>query len=512
MTNTRLRCRTVLRIMTLGAVAGLLALAGPASADEIAAGAGPDVVGGFASTHVLVRLRADASFDADTQRFAPDPAAASRAVARQTTLLPEVLGAWGVTTIEPVFTITPERALVATTHRLDRYYRIVVPRGTATPGFVAQLRLFDGLFEHVELDGVGGVAETVPDDPNFNVLYGLRNTGQTIGGQAGTPGADIHATEAWDYTTGDDDLVVAIVDAGTSPHVDLAGKLIAGWNTVSENQDTGDSCQSHGTHVAGTCAANGNNALGVAGVCWNVKVMPIRVLNGCTGTESELAEGITYAMNHGVDVVNMSLQYFDGSETLHDAVLAAHAAGLVLVAAAGNNPGFGVSYPGVWPETITVAATNNQDAHWVNSGAGDAVTVAAPGVNIYSLSGTTAYGYKTGTSMATPHVSGLACLLLSVDPSLTHDDIASVLMATADDVEGPGEDLLTGAGRVNALEAVLAVLPPTPGDLDGDGDVDPADLAALLSAWGACPGCPADLDGDGTVGPADLAVLLGNWG
>ncbi len=269
----------------------------------------------------------------------------------------------------------------------------------------------------------------------------------------------------------------------------------------------------------GIAAATGNNTIGIAGVNWAVWVMPVRVLNGCNGTESPLADGIIYATDHGADVINMSLQFADGTNYLHDAVTYGYMSGVVLVAAAGNF-GFsgGVAFPARWDETIAVAATDNQDQRWSGSNQGPQLTVAAPGVNVWSLFGSANYAFKTGTSMATPHVSVLATLMLSLDGSLTPDEVRDILQATADDVDAPGFDNNTGFGRINANAALLEVLAgiSIPGDLDGDGTVSVLDLLALLAAWGPCPDppeeCPADLDLDDSVGILDLLTLLAYWG
>ncbi len=243
--------------------------------------------------------------------------------------------------------------------------------------------------------------------------------------------------------------------------------------------------------------------------------MPVRVLNSCGGTQSTLASGLIWAADNGADVINMSLQYFPpGTTTLHNAVIYARGQGVILVAAAGNNPIAGVLYPGKWPETITVSATTNQDVVWPNSSTGPEVTVSAPGHNIYSLLDTTSYQYFSGTSMATPHVAGLVTLMLDIDASLEHDEVQDILIATADDLGPPGFDDGFGHGRIDAHAALVEVRRRF-GDLDNSGAIDIADLLALLAQWGPCPTppapCVADLDGDGMVGILDLLELLANW-
>jgi subtilisin family serine protease len=193
----------------------------------------------------------------------------------------------------------------------------------------------------------------------------------------------------------------------------------------------------------------------------------------------------------------------------------AHAAGVVLIAASGNQGAGEVAYPARWPETIAAGAITNVGDRWSLSNGGPNLDVMAPGANVWSLKDAAEYQFLSGTSMATPHVSGVAMLLLARDPGLSPDAIKATLQETAADLDAPGFDEQTGFGRIDAAAAV-ATLAVT-GDLDGDGTVSTADLLVLLGAWGPCdeacpPACPADLDGDCVVGTADLLALLANWG
>lgn len=426
------------------------------------------------------------------------------------------LEALGVRSIVRAMRGEPADAALARSLRLDRYYLVRLREGADAEAVMARLRAEGELVEHVERDGVGGVAELVPNDPFFSFQYGLQNTGQAVQGAFGVPGADVDATNAWPMTTGAD-LVIAVLDSGVNQHVDLGGKVLPGWNVPNEDSVTTDACNSHGTHVSGIAAAIGDNGVGVAGMSWGALILPIVVVDPCNGFESWLADGIMIAVDAGVDVINMSLQYSAGTEYLHDAVKYAAAKGVVMVAASGNS-GASVSYPAKWPETIAVGATNNSDQRWSSSNFGPELDLMAPGVNVYSLSGTVSYGFKTGTSMATPFVSGLAALMLSIDPALTPEAIREVLHATAADLGDPGFDELTGHGRLEAAAALESVFNASRvGDLNGDGVVDGTDLGMVLSAWGACAectpeGCAADLDGDCVVDGRDIGLLLANWG
>jgi subtilisin family serine protease len=195
---------------------------------------------------------------------------------------------------------------------------------------------------------------------------------------------------------------------------------------------------------------------------------------------------------------------------------------MVLVAASGNTPGSHF-YPALWANTIAVGATDNRDQLASFSSYGPELCVAAPGVSVYSciddlLNGLDTYTYMDGTSMACPHVAGLACLVWSANPSLSNDEVRAIIESTADDKGSPGWDPSFGYGRINARAAVSAAIEPAvEGDVDGDGDVDLNDLAALLAAYNTCVGDPAydpaaDFDESGCIDLSDLSALLANYG
>ena len=504
--------RTACIVALLLAVAPLVAAAPVVSA---VAGVAQEA-GGYASTHVVIRTRpgvtaatVSAGRTVATSALPALRAADGAAPTRSGRMLTARLRVWEVSAIRPVFEgfAHPQRARQL---GLDRYHYVVTPPGTDTPAMAADLRRFEGLIESVQCDGIGRTA-TIPNDPNFDLQWGLYNNGDI-----GLAGADINITTGWDITTGDPDLVLAVLDAGMDEHAELVPRLIPGRNVAAspDNDDTSDVCISHGTHVAGIAAAGTDNAQGIAGVDWQCRIMPVRVLNSCSGFESHVAEGIVWATDHGADVINISLQFSAGSAVFHDAVRYAHGLDVTIVAASGNLGGTSVSFPARWPETIAVGAITPGGDRWASSNMGPSLDLMAPGDAIVSLRDTTLYQDLSGTSMATAHVSGVVMLMKTLDPGLAPGDIRQTLRDTALDMGAPGFDEATGHGLVDA-HAALVEIRGILGDLDGDGIVAIVDFLALLDAWGTCPAdpaqCPADLDGDGAVGITDLLMLLANW-
>ena len=420
-----------------------------------------------------------------------------------------VMALVGVLDIAPSGLNDAANRVVASTLGMDRWYRL-----SLAPGFDA-LRAanlleaaWDG-FEVCEVDPTGSLAD-LPNDPSFPTQYSLLNTGQA----AGTVGADISAVDAWAIRTSNPSIIIAFLDSGVDAHPELDSRILPGRNIPLGTTDTADVCGGHGTHVAGIATARGNNGSGIAGVCFDAKILPVVVVNPCSGLESYVADGLTWAVDHGADIVNMSLQYSVGSVYLQTAVQYAAAQGIPMLAATGNSNA-AVSFPARWPETIAIAASNRFDARWTQSNHGPEVDVTAPGDSIYSLSLAGSYATRSGTSMATPHVTGTVALMRAVNPLMDASAIRSALMQTARDIGTPGFDSYTGAGVIDAGAAVALAQStgPGPGDINGDGVVDGFDLGALLSAWGGCASCQcsADFNGDCTIDGIDLALILSSW-
>ena len=311
-------------------------------------------------------------------------------------------------------------------------------------------------------------ATFTPNDPYFAPnQWGLENTGQTIKDQVGTVDADIDAPLAWDTTQGNigvgttGGVKIAILDTGIDQnHEDLSAKIVLQANfTTSE---TLDDLYGHGTHVGGIAAAVTNNNLGVSGGCPNCVLLNGKVLrDDGAGAYSWIANGIIWSADNGAKVINLSLGGTSPSRTLENAVNYAWNRGSVIVAAAGNCGCQSKLYPAAYPKTIAVAATNNQDQKASFSSYGAKwVDVAAPGQNIfstfpnhpYTINKSLNYDFGSGTSMATPMVSGTTALIWSTSYGTTAQSVRTRLESTTDKI--PGTGTFWSSGRINAGNAV----------------------------------------------------------
>jgi thermitase len=260
----------------------------------------------------------------------------------------------------------------------------------------------------------------------------------------------IQAPQAWDIAEGSG-VKIAIVDTGVqSNHPDLAGKVVGGWDFV-DNDSTPQDGNGHGTHCAGIAAAVTNNSTGIAGTAPKASILAVRVLNNSgSGTWTAVANGITYAADQGADVISLSLGGTVGNSGLQQAVDYAWSKGSVVVAAAGNAGTTAPNYPAYYSNAIAVASTDQNDNKSSFSTYGSWVDVAAPGSSIYSTYPTSTYSSLSGTSMATPHVAGVAGLLAAQGRSASN--IRAAIENTADKISGTGT--YWAKGRVNAYKAV----------------------------------------------------------
>lgn len=331
-------------------------------------------------------------------------------------------------------------------------------------------------------------ANRVSDDPMMGQLWGLKNLGQKdSSGKVGVAGMDIGVEQAWDITTGSDKVVVAVIDTGVDfNHPDLVDNLwtneaelkgaagvdddnngviddIHGFNAITGNGNAMDD-QGHGSHCSGTIGAKGNDGKGIVGVNWDVKIMAVKFLdaNG-SGTLENALKSIDYATKMGAKVMSNSWGGGGFSQTLFDSIKRSNEAGALFIAAAGNesnnndsNPSYPASYD--VPNIISVAAIDNQGAKASFSNYGKrTVHIGAPGVNIYSSTGG-AYDSWSGTSMATPHVSGVAALVWANEPNLTAIELKQRLLQTSRPISGLKGKTKTG-GLVNAFLALTNKMP-----------------------------------------------------
>jgi len=336
-------------------------------------------------------------------------------------------------------------------------------------------------------------ATAIPNDPYYDLQWHFQQ---------------INLHQAWDITTGSAQVTVAVIDTGVLlNHPDLQGKLLGGYDFIRDvnNSVDGDGIDDnpndngsggagmssyHGTHVAGTIAAASNNGLGVAGVAWNVNIMPLRVLGPAGGTDYDIEQAVRYAAGLAndsntlpaipADVINLSLGGPLSSTVAPDAFRLAREAGVIIVAAAGNDAANELSYPASLDGVVSVSAVdfNSQIAPYSNFG--PTVDISAPGGDTSVDSNNDSffdgvlstwanddsngspqfvYAFFQGTSMATPHVAGVVALMRSVDSMLTPDEFDQLLSsgAISDDLGANGRDDDYGHGLINAFKAVSAV-------------------------------------------------------
>ena len=364
-----------------------------------------------------------------------------------------------------------------------------------------------------------------PNDEYFPRQWHLHNIGQS----GGTPGADINAPKAWEITTGDPNIVVALIDCGVDTnHPDLANNLVPGYDFYDDDNQpdpaTDHRDNAHGTACAGLIAAQGNNVIGVTGVTWNCKIMPIRMSGvRADGTWYELtvadrATAFRWAAAHGADIFSDSDTSYSSPQPIVQSAIAdvtmagglgRDGKGCIYLSAAGNGAHFIRSYPKRYPEVIAVGATDHKDQRCRYSNYGPELDITAPGgqgvedPNLFiassgvlwttDISGVAGfsphppypdvsdYTLFAGTSAACPIAAGVAALILSIEPNLTGEEARHFLERSAKDLGDPGWDQYYGWGRVDARAALDMVLAKR-ADLNNDWKVDEQDFAILNTA------------------------------
>ena len=351
-----------------------------------------------------------------------------------------------------------------------------LPRGETVRGLIQKYEQ-SGLVAYAEPDYRILLAGNPPNDPRYldGTLWGLNNTGQS----GGTVDADIDAPEGWEVLAAASDIVVAVLDTGVRyTHEDLAANMWVnpqdgshGLNVLNGTNDPNDD-NGHGTRVAGILGAVGNNGKGVAGMAWRVQIMACKFMTG--GSISDAITCIEYARTNGAKIINASWGLYAESLSLSNAIYGARQAGIIFVAAAGNdkldNDALLRFYPASYDldNIVAVAATSRTDelVSYSNFGATN-VDLAAPGTNIYSTDflSDNAYFEDEGTSMAAPYVTGAFALMRAKYPNETHQQIISRVLAATDPLPALAGKCLT-AGRLNLRKAlgpplVLTPIPPT---------------------------------------------------
>jgi len=359
-----------------------------------------------------------------------------------------------------------------------------------------------GAFVYVEPDYIGHAAGkrgevpfgVTPNDNLFKRQWALHNDGSFSSVVTAVAGADIDMPDAWTITTGDSSIVVGFIDSGCKlDHPEFAGRIwhnkneiagnkkdddkngfiddVVGWNFAYNNNNPTDDF-GHGTNVAGIVGANGNNGMLYAGVDWKCKLMICKGLDSTnSGQYSWWAAALHYAVDNGARIVNMSLEGQSPSTALQDAVNYAYSKGVLVVAAMGNYNSGSPSYPAACTHAFAVGSTDPNDNRsspffWSTTSGSDwgpDIQVVAPGNFIFGLdhiSNTNGDVYWGGTSQATPHVVGLAALLLAQQPNRTPANLAAIIDGSAIDQVGdpnedtPGWDEYYGFGRINAYKAL----------------------------------------------------------
>lgn len=301
-----------------------------------------------------------------------------------------------------------------------------------------------------------------PDDPLFSFQWGLENTGQPISEVSGVAGEDINIKTAWDITTGSEDVIVAVLDSGFPKNVDdFSGRVLAGNDLVNGDNDPTDD-HGHGTSVASIALATGNNGTQISGVDWKAKLLPVKILDEeNSGLYSWWINGVYWALDQNVDVINVSVGGSGRSELLIDAFVEALNQGVHVIACMMNYNDEVPYYPAFIEGVTAVGAINNKGERaepfsWGGgSNYGNHIDLVAPGNNIASLRSTNpneSASFWSGTSQATPMVAGVVSLMLSVNPDLTPAESRQILRETA---RGDGTwNKFTGMGVLDASAAV----------------------------------------------------------
>lgn len=307
------------------------------------------------------------------------------------------------------------------------------------------------------------LSAALPLDPDFPRQWSLQNVGQEVNGVSGTPGADIRALEAWSVHAGVRPVVVAIIGSGVNPHMEFADRLLPGYVTSLAGGDPYSTLDfnQNGTRAAGIVAAHRDD-VGIAGIHDGALILPVRVASSANLQPESVAEGLTWAIDHGAEIALVLVQLYSTNPAIAQAVDYATQNNVLVIAPAGHQSTTVVAFPASLPDVLAVAATTRADAKAAFSNEGPEINLAAPGEWIWSTLGESSFGYhhEGDTFLAAAHVAGVAALMLSYSPALSAGELREILQQTADDLGAFGTDAIFGYGRLNAEEAMLATPRP----------------------------------------------------
>ena len=358
--------------------------------------------------------------------------------------------------------------------RTKGYFTILVPEGKGLFETIQEVLEFEEVeFAEPSEFGLDDELEYTPNDQDFKKLWGLSNIGQSVNGIIGTIGADINAKKAWDITKGISEVIIAVIDTGADlDHPDLTDNILERGNEdwdFADNDDVpeDESNKTHGTHVSGTVGGV-DNSIGVIGVAPRCKIMPLRI-NLKRGMNANRADAINYVAKQAKKfpgnryVINCSWRMNGHHTGVLNAIKKAITNNAIVVFAAGNDNSDiheKSQYPAIYPQVIAVAATNQFDKKASFSNYGIEVDVSAPGENIWSTMGNGSYGYKNGTSMAAPHVAGVAALVWASNMNLTNIQVRQIIEGTCDNIDNLNPNYLgkLGKGRINAWKALRSAI------------------------------------------------------
>ncbi|NQU67379.1 MAG: S8 family serine peptidase [Candidatus Marinimicrobia bacterium] len=436
----------------------------------------------------------------------------------------------GARSLEPLFKDWQNFSERHFAHQLHQFYLVIFDSPVDVSSIINDLMDYN---EVIVVEPDYQVRQTmVPDDPYYSDQWAHDNFGQAGEQNVGVPDCDTDTDQAWDITTGEADIIIAILDTGIDGrHPEFSGKMVPGYDFVNNDHYPLDD-NGHGTGCAGIAAALGNNNQGIAGVSWESQIMPIKILNSdAYGDITDIANGVTWATDNGARIISMSLSGGSYLEYFNSAINAAVDNGTVVFAATGNGDSGIPAYPSNYDNCIAVGALspcnerknpNSCDGEYLwGSNFGPHLDFLAPGVLMHTTTMDGGYmSYFNGTSAACPHAAGIGALVLSVNPSMSPEEVRNIMQLTSDDLYETAWDEQSGYGRLNAYHAVSMALDScenywTPGDVNNDGLLNVLDLvivtnlilgvdtdAELCLIWSA------DYDDNGDINVLDIIQII----